>query len=162
MDFDALRQTEVFADAPPEVTKLFAYLAGHRVVQPGEFVLRQGALADSCYFVIRGEVDIIILHNGQEIVVQRIHEKSFFGELALLARFKWFFFARAVSEAELLVVTRESFRKVLERFPERRDTLTEKVIQLRISRFENQTSSLLDRLTEAGIAAGDAGRPLID
>lgn len=160
-DFNTLRQTEIFADAPPEVTKLFAYLARHRLVKPGEIIINQGAPADSCYFIIKGEVDIITLHNDQEIVMQRIGEKSFFGELALLARFKWFFAARAVSETELLITTRESFQKVLERFPERRDKLTEKVIQLRISRLEIQTAYMLDRLLAAGLAAGDTGQPLI-
>lgn len=161
MDFDTLRQTEIFSDAPPEVIKLFAYLAGRKVVRAGEFIINQGTEADSCYFVIKGEVDIISLHKGREIVVQRIHEKSLFGELALLARFKWFFSARAACETELLITTRESFQKVLERFPERRDKLTERVIQLRISRFEKQTAYLLDRLMEAGITEGDTDRPLI-
>lgn len=161
VDFDLLRQTEVFAAAPTEVVKLFAYLARHRIYQPGEKIITQGDKAENCYLLIRGEVDIITRHREQEIVVQRLHDDSFFGELALLARFNWFFSARAVKETEVLIISRESFERVLNKYPERRDKITEKVIQLRISRFEHQTANLLDRLLEAGVVAGNADQPLI-
>lgn len=159
-DFDILRQTEVFSGAPAEVIKLFAYLARHRVYHPGETIISQGRKADGCFFVIRGEVNITILHKGEEIFLQRIRENSFFGELALVARFNWCFSAKSVNETELLIIDRESFQKILDKYPEKRDQLTEKVIQLRISRFEDQTAYLLDRLLEAGIAAGSKDRPL--
>lgn len=161
IDLGILRQTEVFAGAPTEVVKLFAYLARHRIYQPGDIILSQGTAAESCYFVLKGEVDIVTAHKGQEIVMQRIKTNSFFGELALLARFKWFFSARATSETELLIIDRESFQKVLEKFPEKREKLTEKVIQLRIARFQHQTAYLLERLTEAGVTAGSTEQPLI-
>lgn len=160
-DFDLLRQTEVFDGAPAEVVKLFAYLARHRTYGDGERILNQDDKAEDCSLIIRGAVDIITRHRGQEIVVQRLRPGSYFGELALLARFNWFFSARAVDETEVLVISRESFQRVLDKYPERREKITEKVIQLRISRFENQTANLLDRLLEAGIATSDADQPLI-
>lgn len=161
LDFDLLRRTEVFASAPSDVVKLFAYLAKHRTYQPGESILQQGDKAENCYLIINGQVEIVTAHHDKEIVVQRLHSDSFFGELALLARFDWFFSARTTEETELLIITRESFQKVLTNFPERRDDITEKVIQYRISRFENQTANLLDQLIEAGIYTGDTDQPLI-
>lgn len=160
-DFDLLRQTQVFGGAPAEVVKLFAYLSRHRVYQQGEDILLQGEKSESCYLIISGEVDIITRHRDQEIVVQRLRAGSFFGELALLARFDWFFSAKATQETDLLIISREGFQKVLSKYPEKRDKITEKVIQLRISRFENQTSNLLDRLLEAGVSTGNGNQPLI-
>lgn len=145
-DFDVLRQTEVFSSAPAELIKLFAYLAKHRTYQPGETIISQGKKAENCYFVINGTVDISALHNGEDIMVQRLEQHSFFGELALLAHFKWFFNAKAVTKTELLIITRESFKKIVERFPDRRDMVTEKIVQLRIKRFEHQTTAMLEQL----------------
>ena len=159
IDFDLLRQSPVFASAPPEVVKLFAYLSRHRTYRDGTDIVRQGEKAENCYLIISGEVDIITRHRDQQIIVQRLQAGNFFGELALLARFDWFFSAKAVQETEVLVISREGFEKVLSKYPEKRDKITEKVIQLRISRFENQTANLLDRLMEAGFSADNG--PLI-
>jgi CRP-like cAMP-binding protein len=160
-DFDILRRTELFSSAPAEIIKLFAYLAKHRIYQPGETILSQGEKADNCYLLLRGEVDVSTLHKGHNIVVQRVQPGSFFGEIALLARFEWFFSATARSEAELLITDRESFQKVLDKYPDKRQQITEKLIQLRISRFENQTSYLLDRLIESGYVSKTNTDPLI-
>lgn len=162
MDFDLLHHSEIFSGTSAEVVKLFAYLATHRICRPGEEIIVRGQGADRCYLVIRGEVDLLTLHQGKEVVVQRLRVNGIFGELALLSRFNWFFSARARGEAELLVISRESFQKVLDKYPEKRDRLTEKVIQLSIARFESQTGCLLDRLLEAGLPATACGPPLID
>jgi CRP-like cAMP-binding protein len=160
-DFNILRQTELFSSAPAEVIKLFAYLAKHRIYLPGETILTQGETAENCYLILRGEVDVSTLHKGHDIVVQRVQANSFLGELALLARFKWFFSAKARTEAEVLITDRESFQKVLDKYPEKQQKITEKIIQLRISRFENQTSYLLDRLIESGYVSKTNTDPLI-
>ncbi len=160
-DFDILRQTELFSSAPAEIIKLFAYLAKHRIYQPGETILTQGENADNCYLILRGEVNVSTLHKGHDIVVQKIQAGNFFGELALLASFEWFFSATARTEAEILITDRESFQKVLDKYPEKRQKITEKIIQLRISRFENQTSYLLDRLIESGYVSKTNTDPLI-
>lgn len=162
VDFEILRQTEVFSGVTADVVKLFAYLAKHRIYQAGQTILTQGAQTDCCYFVLKGQVDILTSHKGQEIVIQRIKAESFFGELALLAHFDWFFSARATTETELILIDRESFQKVLEKFPEKRDKLTENIIQLRVTRFQNQTVYLIDKLIEAGVNAGNTDNPLID
>lgn len=161
LDFDILRQTDFFSGVPVEVVKLFAYLCRRRSYHKGENIFVQGEKAENCYLIISGEVEIINWHRNQEIVIQRLHANAFFGELALLARFDWFFSAKATAQTEVLVISREGFQKVLNKYPEKRDTITEKVVQLRVSRFANQTTYLLDRLMEAGLNAGSEDQPLI-
>ena len=162
LDFDQLRKTELFAGAPAEVVKLFAYFARHRHYPAGNRIIIQGEKAEKCYLLLSGEVEISTRHRDKEIVVQRLTAGSFFGELALLARFDWFFSSSVKLDAEVIEISREAFQKVLSRYPEKRDKIIEKVVQLRISRFENQTSHMLDRLTAAGIQAGNTDAPLID
>jgi CRP-like cAMP-binding protein len=141
--------------------KLFAYFAKHRTYKAGETILTQGMKANDCFFVLHGEIEVSTRHQKREVIIQHLAQNSFLGELALLARFEWFFSARALTETELLITDRESFQKILEKYPEKRERITEKIIQLQISRFENQTSFMLDRLIDAGIGAGSEGQPIL-
>ncbi len=161
IDFDILRRTDVFAGAPADVVRLFAYLARHRVYQAGESIITQGEKAESCYLIIRGEVNLLIRHRDQEIILQRVGAGGFIGELALLARFDWFFSARAVSETEVLVMSREGFHRILHKYPEKSDKMTEKVVHLCTGRYETQISGLLDRVLAADRDPADADHPLI-
>jgi len=63
----------------------------------------------------------------------------------LLAQFDWFFTIKAVDSVEALIIDRATFQKVLEKFPEHKDTLIERVVQLRVERLIDQTSFMLDK-----------------
>lgn len=152
---------KVFSSAPAEMIKLFAYFAKRRIYQAGETIFQQGRKANSYYFVIRGEVAVTTIHKEQDVFLQNLGANSFFGELALLARFEWFFSVKALKETELIITDRESFQKILEKYPERRERITENIIQLRISRFENQTAYLLDKAIDSGTQTETGSQPFI-
>ena len=160
-DFDILRQTEVFSSAPAEITRLFAYLSRHRIYQPGEIIMSQGQKAECSFFIINGEIEVFTHHRGRDIIIQRLGSESFFCELALLARFTLFFSARASSRTDMLIINRESFKKVLEKYPEKREQLIEKIILLRIARFSSQTASTLDHLIADGIGEEADGKMVL-
>ena len=75
-----------------------------------------------------------------------MNKGDFFGELALLAQFDWFFSARAVTEVEALAIERKAFQKILEKYPDHKDVLIERIIQLRVHRLISQTAFMLDKL----------------
>jgi len=53
---------------------------------PGEMILRQGELADRFYIITKGTVEVFLKHpSGQEIVVRRLDEGQYFGEIGLLS-----------------------------------------------------------------------------
>ena len=147
-DFELLRKSSIFAGADTEVVKLFAYLAQRKTYQPGELIIEQGEDAKTAYFMISGEAEITCWHKDKEVLLQKLIPGTFSGELALLARFKWFFNLRASAETEMLTITRESFLKVLERFPEKRERLVERIVQLRIERLAEQTNFMLEKLPD--------------
>lgn len=148
-DFEILRKTELFSGTPSEILKLFAYLSKRRLYETGEKIVSQGQQAASAYFILKGNVEITTRHRDTEVTLQHLSESSIFGELALLARFDWFFTATATRQTELLVIDRESFKKIIDRYPERRDQIIEKLIKLRISRFQLQNNLILDRLIQS-------------
>ncbi len=66
--------------------------------------------------------------------------------MALLAQFDWFFSAKAITDVEALVIERPAFQKILEKYPDHKDMLIERIIQLRVDRLIDQTSFMLDNL----------------
>lgn len=157
-DFELLRHSPLFSGLHLDVVKLFAYLSTRRTFQPGDLLIRQGEKAEKAFILNDGEVELLVLHRGSEAVLQRLARHDFFGELALLAKFNWFFSVRALTVCDALVIDRTVFRKVLEKFPEHKDGLIERVIQLRVDRLIDQTSFMLDRLMPTDITAT---KPLI-
>lgn len=149
-DFTILRQSPIFSGVHHDVVKLLAYLSTHRSFQPGDYLIEQGKKATQAFILISGTVEITIHHRGKEIVLQQLKASSVFGELALLAQFEWFFNARAVNEVEVIMIDQTAFQKVIEKFPEQKDKLIERVIQVRINRLENQTAYMLDQLLSDG------------
>ena len=124
---------------------LLAYLSTRRIFHDGDYLIEQGKKAEQAFLLIEGEVDITVHHREREILLQQEGKNRVIGELSLLAQFLWFFNARASGKVEALVIDRTSFQKVLEKFPEYRDKLIERVIKIRVDRLAGQTISMLDR-----------------
>lgn len=149
-DFALLRQSPVFSGIHHDVVKLFAYLSAHRSMKAGDYLIEQGKKANQAFILVKGAVEITVHHRHREIVLQQLKPGAVFGELALLAKFNWFFSARAASDAEVIIIDQTAFQKVIEKFPEQKDKLIERVIQIRINRLESQTTFMLDQLLSTG------------
>jgi len=144
------RKLPIFRETPADIVSLYAYLARHEKYQAGSVIFRQGHPSDRMFLVIEGTVSICEERGDKVLFMQEIHGDgvNYFGELALLARFKWFFTARALTEVHLISISREAFLKVQERFPGHFPQAVETIVQLRIDRFISQINSLIDRLPD--------------
>ncbi len=81
-----------------------------RVVKSGDFVFKQGDLADGMFFIARGHVDIMI---GQKLATLGIGEVL--GELSVLGGgHKRSASAKATSETAVLHIGGKGFRKLLD------------------------------------------------
>ena len=81
-----------------------------KIYRDGEVIVRQGEAGD-CMFVIQaGEVEVV-RENGQqrEVRLAVLHEKDFFGEMALFDRDVRSATVRALGAARVLTVDRKSF-----------------------------------------------------
>jgi len=143
-----LRRLPVFRETPVEVLKLYAYLAQKEQYSAGETIIQQGSPSDRMYLIMQGNVSICEERNEQHFFLQNLTESelNYFGELALLAKFDWFFSARAVTDVTLLSISRKAFIKIHERFPEQYPLAVERIVKLRVARFVNQIDYLLDHL----------------
>ena len=131
------------------MVKLFAYLSVRRTYRAGDLLIEQRQKADKAFVLISGSVDVTVLHREKQFRLQPLKKDDFFGVLALLAQFDWFFSVRAASDVEVLIIHRHAFQKVIEKFPAQKDVLIERVIQLRVKRLVDQTSYMLDTFISA-------------
>lgn len=147
-DYEILRKSSVFSEADSDVLKLFAYLAKRKQFHPGEQIIKYENHADMAFLLVSGRAELTTIHKNREVVLQELEPDTLCGELALLSKFDWFFNVRAVEECETIIITRESFQKVLEKFPDKKDKIVERIIQLRIQKLVEQTSFILDKIPE--------------
>lgn len=82
---------------------------------PGQIIFRQGDLADKFYIITRGQVDITryAKKDGQEMLVGRLSEGQYFGEIEVLGRTERTVTARAVGMVECLALNREVFKSLM-------------------------------------------------
>ena len=150
-DFEILRRSSLFSGINLDVIKLFAYLSSRRMYKTGEYLITQTKKADQAFLIIQGEIEITVHYRDREIILQKLADNAVFGELSLLAQFSWFFNARAAENSDILVINRTVFQKVIEKYPEHKDKLIERVIQLRVDRMVDQTTHMLDHITSADL-----------
>lgn len=146
-----LNRFHIFSGAPAGVVSLFAYLARKESYGKGQVILEEGMHCDRCLLILSGQVDIFQNHNGRRFHLQLLSQEGigYFGELALLSEFEWFFSARAWTDVQLLSISREAFIKVMERYPDYYQAMVQKIISSRIHRFVEQSSYLLDNIAPA-------------
>lgn len=144
-----LNRLPVFSGAPAGVVKMFAYLSKREEYSKGQEIIKSGKRCDRFFLIMSGKVDIFQIHKERRFHLQLLSAESFnyFGELALLAEFNWFFSARAWTDVVLLSISREAFTKVMERFPGSYQNMVQKIVNLRISRFADQSNYLLDHIS---------------
>lgn len=144
-----LKRSYVFSGAPGGVAKLFAYLAKEETYAKGQIILEEGDPCDRFFLIVSGKVDIHQHHNGRRFHLQLLSDESlnYFGELALLSEFNWFFSARAWTDVTLLSISREAFVKIMEKHPEAYQNMVKKIIDLRIRRFANQSEYLMENIS---------------
>lgn len=83
------------------------------VVEPGRVLIREGATGHEFFVIARGEVEVS--HDGA--AVAKLGPGDFFGELALLGRTRRSATVTAITELEVIVVSSQEFRALLEEAP---------------------------------------------
>lgn len=148
-NLELLRKSPFFSGASLETLKLFAYFFRKKSYAEDQLILKQGERADSAFFLVEGEVEACYDIDGdkkESFVLQKMGPLTFFGELALLARFECFHNVVARTDVTLLSLDRESFQKVLSKFPDKQNDFVEQIVQLRIKRFESQMGDFIRNL----------------
>ncbi len=149
-NLEVLRQLPIFKNIPFEIIKLYAYTAQRRRYREGDYIFRQGEPASRAHVILSGEVRLSGGRNDQPFELQVLKRMGFFGYMSLLADFEWPLSSMAATDTELLILNRESFRKIMTRYPEQCILIVEKLVQMRIQRMHEHMGMLMDRIAAIG------------
>jgi hyperpolarization activated cyclic nucleotide-gated potassium channel 2 len=111
------------------------------VIQPGDFIIRDGTIGTKMYFIQEGIVDII-KSNGE--VLTTLSDGSYFGEICLLTKAKRVASVQAVTYCNLYSLSVEHFNDVLDQYPIMRRTL-ESVAAERLNKLGKNPSIISTR-----------------
>jgi small-conductance mechanosensitive channel/CRP-like cAMP-binding protein len=126
---------------------------GSRVLfySPGEAIVRQGEEGTLLYAIERGEVEIQVAAKGSDPVrVGKLGPGAIFGEAALLTGEARTATIVALTECELLAVSRKAFQSVVHANPQ----LSEKFTNLLATRMDELSQTINDAQTESRLDQG--------
>jgi CRP-like cAMP-binding protein len=118
---------------------------------PGEAIVRQGEQGVELFAIERGEVEILVARKGADPVrVGKLGPGAIFGEAALLTGEARTATIVALTECELLAVSRRAFQSVVQANPE----LSEKFTSLLAKRMDQLSQTINDAETESRLDQG--------
>lgn len=116
----SLGQASPFANLGPDSLRWLALRFTSVSVEPGDDAVRQGEPGDAFYIVRSGRLQVVVRReDGSEYSVATLGPGDPFGEQALVTDDARSASVRAVEVSEVLRLSREDFRTVLEENPER-------------------------------------------
>jgi CRP-like cAMP-binding protein/rhodanese-related sulfurtransferase len=114
-----LLKRSLLRDLPPDELDELARTLQNRVLQPNEFVFREGDTADAFYIIGSGRVRVFVRHENRierELCVCGPGEH--FGEVALLAGATRTANVECLAETHLIVLPKERFDRLLRDYPD--------------------------------------------
>ena len=114
-----LKRIPIFTNIHGEGLKRIADIAQETVFEAGKVIFHENEMGDVLYIIKKGSVQIFkILGSGQEKTLAVLHEQAFFGEMSILDNSPRSASAKATEDSTLLAVDKESFKEVVNEYPE--------------------------------------------
>ncbi|HWO72455.1 MAG TPA: cyclic nucleotide-binding domain-containing protein [Dehalococcoidia bacterium] len=111
---DTLANVELFADLSPEDLSRLAKLTIVRDYKKGDIIVRENEAGVAFYIIAKGSVEVVKgLGTGNEQVLARLGEGSFFGEMALFENQVRSSSVRAAEDCQCLVMAKWDFNAEL-------------------------------------------------
>jgi signal transduction histidine kinase len=148
-----VRKLPFFADLTTDDVAQLCRASRRVHAAAGDTVIEEGAPGDSLYVVLSGELEITKREGDRSVVLASRKAGEAVGEMSLLERAPRSATARAVQPSELMEISPESFRRVLESNPSTAMT----VLRTVAGRLRSTEASLMqsDKLAALGtLAAG--------
>ena len=112
-----LRGVPMFADLAPDFIEHLKESIELQRFAPGQVIARQGDPADSFYLVRIGFVKISENYPGGELVLAYLSRGDYFGEIGLLGGGARTATCTALDHVEVVRISGDDFRQMVERFP---------------------------------------------
>lgn len=139
-EVDLLRKIPMFAKIEPAKLKLLAFTSERISYGDGDVLFRQGDAGDAAFVIISGQAEISINTDEGPLVVARLSDHDFVGEIAILCDVPRTATVTAVTNLEALRIAKELFFRLIKEFPE----IAIEVMRELAHRLENTNTRLRD------------------
>jgi CRP-like cAMP-binding protein/Fe-S-cluster-containing dehydrogenase component len=112
-----LRGVPMFADLAPDFIEHLKQRVELERFAPGQVITRQGETADTFYLVRIGFVKVSEHYPGGELVLAYLSRGDYFGEIGLLGGGARTATCTALDHVEVVRISGDDFRQMVERFP---------------------------------------------
>ena len=137
-EVDLLRKIPMFAKIEPAKLKLLAFTSERLSYGDGDVLFHQGDAGDAAFVIIAGQAEVSIETDEGPLVVARLSDHDFVGEIAILCDVPRTATVTAVTGLEALCITKELFFRLVKEFPE----IAIEVMRELAHRLENTNSRL--------------------
>jgi CRP-like cAMP-binding protein len=121
--------------APLSEAQLETLLENARLLQfgRGETIIHQGNEGCSMFFVLRGELEIIVIRDGVETRIATLKAAEAFGEMCLLTGEARTATVRALSDSIVWEIRRSQIQPILKENPQLADRMSEMLAQRKVA-----------------------------
>jgi len=139
-EVDLLRKIPMFANIEPAKLKLLAFTSERLSYSEGDVLFRQGDAGDAAFVIVSGQAEISIDTDNGPLVVARLSDHDFVGEIAILCNVPRTATVTATTSLEALRISKDLFFRLVKEFPE----IAIEVMRELAQRLENTNSRLRD------------------
>ncbi|ADZ71103.1 cyclic nucleotide-binding domain-containing protein [Polymorphum gilvum] len=134
----ALRKVPLFRGIDETKLRLLAFISDRMQYQPGEHLCEQGEEGDTAFIILKGEADVLVRTPAGDRSVARAKEHTIVGEIAILCDVPRTATLVALTEMDVLTVSKDDFLKLLKEFPD----MSLEVMRTLAQRLERTTRDL--------------------
>ena len=137
-EINVLRTVPLLADLSPETLKLIAFSSERHNLDAGDVLFNSGDTSNGAYILLSGQLEVSIDKDGEKIVIGSVDVGDLVGEVGILSNVPRTATVSAVSNASVLLLTREIFTDLIKT----NSSVNEKVIGLLSERLASATIEL--------------------
>ncbi len=115
---ELIRRIDFFQLLDDRLVDKIARLCIIREYSPGDYIVRQGDPGLGLYFITRGSARVEIARDGAIMPIAELHAGEFVGELSIIDNKPRSANVVCATDANCLLLTRDSFMKLLNKHPE--------------------------------------------
>ncbi len=117
--YSLLKQSEWFSNLPDEVIHLLMVRVKSHQVPPGQAIIQRGQQDDSVFMIQSGWVKVVIPEEGEEgeMVLNHVGPGEMVGELSLVDQRPRSASVIALSDLNVLELTRRDFLEIMQEYP---------------------------------------------
>lgn len=133
-----LRKVPLFRGIDEGKLRLLAFISDRLNYQVGERLCTQGEEGDCAFIILKGAAEVLVNTPEGERKVAEVSENSIVGEIAILCDVPRTATLIAISDMNVLTVSKEDFLKLLKEFPD----MSLEVMRTLALRLERTTQDL--------------------